>query len=102
MNPRVALVGAGPGGLVCAAHLLAGGAEVTVLEQAATGYGGLSSFEGPLPGFHNDICAGFLPLTRAAPAFRAASSTRKVPVAQTSWVASGASMLRWTEGRAAR
>lgn len=65
------MIGAGPNGLVCAAHLAAAGAEVVVLEQASDGWGGISSFEGPLPGFHQDLCAGFFPLTLASPAFRA-------------------------------
>jgi phytoene dehydrogenase-like protein len=64
------VIGAGPNGLVCAAHLAAAGADVTVLEQSETGYGGISSAEGPLPGFRHDICAGFFPLTVASPAFR--------------------------------
>jgi phytoene dehydrogenase-like protein len=67
---KVVVIGAGPNGLVCAAHLAAAGVQVTVLEQANSGYGGLSSAEGPLPGFRHDICAGFFPLTRASPAFR--------------------------------
>ena len=68
---RVVVIGAGPNGLVCAAHLAATGVEVTVLEQGDRGFwGGISSADGPLPGFRHDICAGFFPLTRASPAFR--------------------------------
>jgi phytoene dehydrogenase-like protein len=67
---RVVVIGAGQNGLVCAAHLAAAGIEVTVLEQADSGYGGISSVEGPLPGFRHDVCAAFFPLTRASPAFR--------------------------------
>src|SRR5215216_4571683 len=68
---RVVVIGAGPNGLVCAAHLAATGVEVTVLDQADRGFwGGISSADGPLPGFRHDICAGFFPLTRASPAFR--------------------------------
>ena len=40
--------------------------------------------------------------TWAPPAWRAASSTRSVPVAFTSWVATGSSSERGTEARAAR
>jgi phytoene dehydrogenase-like protein len=67
---KVVVIGAGPNGLVCAAHLAAAGVQVTVLEQADWGYGGLSSADGPLPGCRHDICAAFFPLTRASPAFR--------------------------------
>src|SRR5436190_6775765 len=68
---RVAVIGAGPNGLVCAAHLAAAGAEVVVLEQGPDGcYGGISSADGPLPGFRHDICAGFFPLSIVAPGLR--------------------------------
>ena len=68
---KVAIIGAGPNGLVCEAHLAAAGVEVVVLEQSSDGYGGISSAPGPLPGFTHDICAGFFPLSLASPAFRA-------------------------------
>lgn len=64
------MIGAGPNGLVCAAHLVAAGAEVIVLEQADSGWGGISSADGPLPGFRHDICAGFFPLSLVSPAIR--------------------------------
>jgi phytoene dehydrogenase-like protein len=68
---RVVVVGAGPNGLVAAAHLVAAGADVTVLEQGPAGFfGGISSADGPLAGFRHDICGGFFPLTVASPAFR--------------------------------
>jgi phytoene dehydrogenase-like protein len=67
---RVAIIGAGPNGLVAAAHLAQAGVEVTVLEQAEQGFGGISSSPGPLPGFTHDICAGFFPLSLASPALR--------------------------------
>ena len=67
---RVVVIGAGPNGLVCAAHLARAGVELTVLEHAAEGFGGVSSYDGPLPGFRQDICAAFFPLTRVSPAFR--------------------------------
>jgi phytoene dehydrogenase-like protein len=67
---KVVVIGAGPNGLVCAAHLAAAGIPVTVLEQAEAGYGGISSAEGPLPGFRHDICAAFFPLSLASPALR--------------------------------
>ena len=68
---RAAVIGAGPNGLVAAAHLARAGVEVTVLERSADAYGGISSSPGPLPGFTHDVCAGFFPLTLASPAFRA-------------------------------
>src|SRR5690242_38375 len=68
---RVVVVGAGPNGLVCAAQLAAAGVGVVLLEQGEDGfYGGISSADGPLPGFRHDICAAFFPLSMAAPALR--------------------------------
>jgi phytoene dehydrogenase-like protein len=67
---KVVVIGAGPNGLVCAAYLAAVGYEVTVLEQSDAGYGGISSADGPLPGFRHDICAGFFPLSLVSPALR--------------------------------
>jgi phytoene dehydrogenase-like protein len=68
---RVVVVGAGPNGLICAAHLATAGVEVTLLEQADQDWwGGISSADGPLAGFRHDVCAGFFPLTRVSPAFR--------------------------------
>jgi phytoene dehydrogenase-like protein len=67
---KAVVIGAGPNGLVCAAYLAAAGIDVVVLEQSASGYGGTSSAEGPLPGFRHDVCAGFFPLSVASPALR--------------------------------
>jgi phytoene dehydrogenase-like protein len=67
---RVAVIGAGPNGLVCAIRLAAAGLEVSVLEQASQPGGGVKSAEDTLPGFVHDRCAGFFPLTAASPAFR--------------------------------
>jgi phytoene dehydrogenase-like protein len=68
---KVAIIGAGPNGLVCAAQLAAAGVDVVVLEQGEAGsYGGISSADGPLPGFRHDICAGFFPLSIVSPALR--------------------------------
>jgi phytoene dehydrogenase-like protein len=67
---KVVVIGAGPNGLACAAHLAAAGVSVTVLEQAQAGFGGISSADGPLPGFRHDICAGFFPLSLVSPALR--------------------------------
>ena len=68
---RVVIIGAGPNGLVCAAHLAAAGVDVVLLEQGDDGfYGGISSADGPLPGFRHDICSGFFPLSMASPALR--------------------------------
>jgi phytoene dehydrogenase-like protein len=67
---KVIVIGAGPNGLVCAAHLAAAGVSVTVLEHSEAGYGGISSAEGPLPGFRHDICAGFFPLSLVSPGLR--------------------------------
>jgi phytoene dehydrogenase-like protein len=67
---RVLVIGAGPNGLASAARLTAAGASVTVLEQSESGYGGISSADGPLAGFRHDICAGFFPLSLVSPALR--------------------------------
>jgi phytoene dehydrogenase-like protein len=72
MTPRRALViGAGHHGLVCAGSLAEAGWEVTVLEQGEDPGGAVHSCEGPLPGFVEDPCAGYFPLTRASPVFEA-------------------------------
>lgn len=62
------MIGAGHHGLVCAGSLAEAGWEVTVLEQGSRPGGAVHSCEGPLPGFVEDPCAGFFPLTRASPA----------------------------------
>jgi phytoene dehydrogenase-like protein len=68
---RVVVIGAGPNGLVCAAELAAAGVDVVLLEQGPVGsFGGISSADGPLPGFRHDICAGFFPLSLVAPGLR--------------------------------
>jgi phytoene dehydrogenase-like protein len=67
---RVAVVGAGHNGLVCAARLASAGLDVTVLEHSPRPGGASSSGELTLPGFVHDHCAGFGPLTVASPAMR--------------------------------
>jgi phytoene dehydrogenase-like protein len=66
---RAVIIGAGHHGLVCAGTLAEADWEVTVVEQAAYPGGAVHSREGPLPGFVEDPCSGFFPLTRASPAF---------------------------------
>jgi phytoene dehydrogenase-like protein len=65
------VIGAGHHGLVCAGTLAEAGWEVTVVEQGARPGGAVHSCEGPLPGFIEDPCAGYFPLTRASPALEA-------------------------------
>lgn len=69
-TPRVAVIGSGPNGLVCAALLAARGLDVTVLERSARPGGGIASAEATLPGFVHDLCAGFFPLAVASPVLR--------------------------------
>src|SRR3954465_5598702 len=67
--PRGVSGGAGHNGLVCAAQLAAAGLDVTVLEHAPRPGGATSTTEPALPGFPLHPCAGFLPMTKASPAF---------------------------------
>src|SRR4051794_24784577 len=64
---RVLVIGAGHNGLVAAVHLLAAGADVTVLEHAPRPGGASASGEVTLPGLVNDHCAAFAPMTVASP-----------------------------------
>ena len=67
---RAAVVGAGHNGLVAAIRLAQAGCDVVVLEAANAPGGGVRTAELTLPGFRNDTCSGFFPLTAASPAFR--------------------------------
>jgi phytoene dehydrogenase-like protein len=67
---RVAVIGAGHNGLLCALHLARSGVEVTVLEQGSEPGGHVRSGEETLPGFLHNLGAGFFPLTLASPALR--------------------------------
>jgi phytoene dehydrogenase-like protein len=74
---RALVVGAGHHGLVCAGSLAEAGWEVTLVEQEARPGGAVHSCEGP-PGFAEDPCSGYFPLTRASPAFEAIGLERFV------------------------
>jgi phytoene dehydrogenase-like protein len=67
---RVAVIGAGHNGLVCAIHLAAHGLDVTLLEHGDEPGGATRSGEATLPGFVHDHCAAFVPMTAASPAMR--------------------------------
>lgn len=69
-DKRVAVIGAGSAGLVCAINLARAGLDVTVLEHSPAPGGASSSGEATLPGFAHDHCAGFNPMTVASPAMR--------------------------------
>jgi len=62
------VVGAGPNGLACAAHLAASGVPVTVIEAAAEIGGGARSAELTVPGLLHDVCSASHPMAVAAPA----------------------------------
>lgn len=62
------VVGSGPNGLACAAHLASRGVEVTVLEAAAEIGGGARSAELTLPGLLHDVCSASHPMAVASPA----------------------------------
>ena len=66
----VVVIGAGPNGLVAANILADHGWEVTVLEAQAVPGGGVRSSELIEPGFTNDHCSAFYPLSAASPALR--------------------------------
>lgn len=61
------VVGSGPNGLVCAAHLAAAGVEVTVIEANEDVGGGLRSAELTVPGVLHDLCSGFHPTSVGMP-----------------------------------
>ena len=62
-DKRVAVIGAGSAGLVCAINLARAGLDVTVLEHSLAPGGASSSGEATLPGFADDHGAGFNPMT---------------------------------------
>ncbi|GAA5201680.1 NAD(P)/FAD-dependent oxidoreductase [Rugosimonospora acidiphila] len=57
------VIGSGPNGLVAANLLADAGWDVLVLEAAATPGGGARTAELTAPGFRNDLCSAFYPLT---------------------------------------
>lgn len=67
------VIGAGPNGLVAANVLADHGWAVTVLEAQAAPGGGVRSSEFVEPGFVNDHCSAFYPLSAVSPAMRSLS-----------------------------
>jgi phytoene dehydrogenase-like protein len=65
------VVGSGPNGLACAAHLASKGMAVTVIEAQETIGGGTRSSELTLPGLIHDECSAFHSLAIGAPALLA-------------------------------
>lgn len=64
------VVGSGPNGLACAAHLASRGVRVTVIEAAAEIGGGTRSAELTVPGLVHDVCSASHPMGVASPALR--------------------------------
>lgn len=64
----VAVIGAGPNGLVAASLLADAGLEVVVLEEQPAPGGAVRSGELTVPGFEHDMCSAFYPFAVASPA----------------------------------
>ncbi len=67
----VAVVGAGPNGLVAAITMARAGRRVVVFEAAPTPGGGCRTAELTLPGFRHDVCSAVHALAAGSPALRA-------------------------------
>jgi phytoene dehydrogenase-like protein len=61
------VIGSGPNGMAAAVELARNGAEVLVLEAAATIGGGTRTAELTLPGYHHDVCSTAHPLGIVSP-----------------------------------
>ena len=68
--PDAVVIGAGPNGLVAANLLADRGWDVVVVEQQRTPGGGVRSSELIEPGYENDHCSAFYPLTVVSPAMK--------------------------------
>ena len=68
--PDAVVIGAGPNGLVAANRLADAGWSVVVLEAQPAPGGAVRSSEALEPGFVNDHCSAFYPLSVASPAIR--------------------------------
>ncbi|HET6289101.1 MAG TPA: FAD-dependent oxidoreductase, partial [Amycolatopsis sp.] len=64
------VIGAGHNGLVAANLLADAGWSVLVLEQAEKPGGAVRTDEVTAPGFRNDLCSAFFPLTAVSPVMR--------------------------------
>ncbi len=69
MSAPITVLGAGHHGLMAAVRLAECGREVVVLEACGQPGGGVRSAELTEPGFVNDLCSAFFPMTVASPAF---------------------------------
>ena len=91
------VIGSGPNGMAAAVELARNGAEVLVLEAAATIGGGTRTAELTLPGYHHDVCSTAHPLGIVSPYL----STLPLAEHGLSWIQPPASVAHPLDGEPA-